>query len=804
MIRVCILSALLLAILVPCLQADIIFAVTTSNQLISFSSAAPGQILSSSPITGLQAGETLLTLDFRPKTAELYGIGATSRVYKIDTTTGVATAVSATPFTPGLSGVDFGSDFNPTVDRLRVVSDNNQNFRADPTTGAVLGAGDTLLFYDPSDSNTGQDPNIIASAYTNNYFGAAVTTLYGIDSTLDILARQGGVDGAAPSANSGRLFTIGALGVDTTSVAGFDISPNGTAFASLNSPSDTSSKLYTVDLSTGAASLLGTIGGPDAMRDIAVLVFSPPDLFSEDLGNNLIRFSSAAPGTNKSSVPITGLQASENILGIDFRPSTGELFGVGSTSRLYTIDTTSGAATVVGAQFSPLLSGTVFGVDFSATADRLRVVSSSDQNLRLNPISGAATVDTTLAYDAGDPNSAANPSVAGLAYDNSFPGATTATAYGVDESLRNLVTVGGPDGAPSANGGILFTIGTLNIATAIGSSGFDILPTGAAFAVFSDPSLNFTLYTVNLTTGDTASVGLLSGAVRATAAAPAGQPQFSAVTTSVNEDAGTMPITVNRTGGTYGTISVDYAATNGTATAGADYTATAGTLIFNEGETSKMILVPIINDNLDEPDETINLTLSYPSGGATLTTPNTAVATIVDNDVALLSDDFEDGAFTWDVLSGDWQESGGTLFNTGTKGKIFAPLPWSPSGASTCTTCTIEVDMQSGAAFSNKVFLEAWFQDNSNKVELILKEDLDKWILKQRAGNAIVAKGKFITGVINPNQMYHVVLSFDGTNFQVTVDGVPIITLAAAATPSGNVGFKVKNTVGTFAGILVY
>jgi hypothetical protein len=67
---------------------------------------------------------------------------------------------------------------------------------------------------------------------------------------------------------------------------------------------------------------------------------------------------------------------------------------------------------------------------------------------------------------------------------------------------------------------------------------------------------------------------------------------------------------------------------NGTASAGSDYTSTSGTLTFNQGETSKTISIPIVNDGVFEADETVNITLSSPTGGATLGTPATATLTI--------------------------------------------------------------------------------------------------------------------------------------------------------------------------------
>jgi CSLREA domain-containing protein len=107
--------------------------------------------------------------------------------------------------------------------------------------------------------------------------------------------------------------------------------------------------------------------------------------------------------------------------------------------------------------------------------------------------------------------------------------------------------------------------------------------------------------------------------------------KFSASAYSVNEGNNTATITVNRTGSTSGTVGVNYATSNGTATAGSDYTAKSGTLSFASNETTKSFTVPIINDNKGgEGNETVRLTLSSPTGGATLGSPSTAVLTIIE------------------------------------------------------------------------------------------------------------------------------------------------------------------------------
>ena len=119
-----------------------------------------------------------------------------------------------------------------------------------------------------------------------------------------------------------------------------------------------------------------------------------------------------------------------------------------------------------------------------------------------------------------------------------------------------------------------------------------------------------------------------------TASGSPGTLQFSAASYSEAEDAGNATITVTRTGGSTGAVSVSYATSDGSAIANSDYTPASGTLNFAEGELTKTFNVPLIDDPSAEPDENLNLTLSNASGGATLGTPASATLTIVDTDRA--------------------------------------------------------------------------------------------------------------------------------------------------------------------------
>jgi hypothetical protein len=252
-------------------QAELITGLTTTNQLLSFDSAAPNTILGSVSITGLQAGETIGGIDYRPATGGLYGLGSSNQLYVINSTTGVAQLAPTLSTTP--SGTSFGFDFNPVPDRLRLVSDTDQNLRINVDTGATTIDGN--LAFVAGDPNAGANPNIVGSAYTNSFAGATTTTLYGIDSNLDTLVIQN-------PPNNGTLNTVvgSGLGLDVTNEVGFDISgTSGTAYASFT-PTGGISSLYTINLNTGAANQIGVVGNGVVLRGISVAPVPEPSTYA--------------------------------------------------------------------------------------------------------------------------------------------------------------------------------------------------------------------------------------------------------------------------------------------------------------------------------------------------------------------------------------------------------------------------------------------------------------------------------------------------------------------------------------------
>ena len=233
--------------------------------LVRFDTTAPMTVTTVGALSG--AAAQLDGIDFRPADGRMYGYqSSTGNIYLVNTGSGATTLVStSTSPVPNLMGIDF----NPAADRLRVVGAGDQNLRINVATGATLIDG--TLAYAAGDANAGVNPNIIDAAYTNNdNLPATGTTLYYLDYLLNTL-----VTTASP--NAGVLNTVGALGLIVDSFLGFDIFTDGsgvnTAFASLRVAGNQG--LYNINLATGAASMVGSLG-LDSLNGLALATVPEP------------------------------------------------------------------------------------------------------------------------------------------------------------------------------------------------------------------------------------------------------------------------------------------------------------------------------------------------------------------------------------------------------------------------------------------------------------------------------------------------------------------------------------------------
>lgn len=440
-------------------------ALTNTNSIVKYNARNLAMPASTTAITGLPSGEKIVSIDYRPATGQLYAVGTSSRLYFINEQSGLATALGSAAFTPAINGSTAAINFNPTVDRIRLVTPTGQNLRLHPEQGTVVATDGSI--------NGGTTPSIGAVAYTNSVAGAATTQLFDIDFTQDKLYLQN-------PPNAGTLEEVGSLGVDFAGVGNFDILPDNSSALAVTYDNNVST-LFTVNLTSGKAEKVGVFG----LAVIGIAFKTNAVAFAATADNKLYRFDPTNPMMN--SVSFVGLLTNETVVGLDFRPATGTLYAITNQSRLLTVNTASGQVTVVGVAFTPALSGICFGFDFNPMVDRIRLVSNTGQNLRLHPDLG-----TVVATDGNlNPNT---PAISGAAYTNNFVTTTSTALFVIDYTTNMLYNQNPP------NNGTLVPIGSLGI-DVDSENGFDIGgSSNSAFALFKVGGMT-AVYSVNLTTG---------------------------------------------------------------------------------------------------------------------------------------------------------------------------------------------------------------------------------------------------------------------------------------------------------------
>ena len=691
--------------------------ITTTNSLISFDTANAAIVNPPLAITGQAANESFVGIDFRPQNGLLYGLatspvtsGSAVRLFAISTRTGVATPLTATPsifvnefvfstIPVPITGTGFGFDFNPAVDRIRVVTDTGFNFRINPNTGELVDGDPNTNGVQPDGAQSGSTATASGAAYTNDspnsiaIFTQPATTLYVIDADSDRLSLQ-----SDPNAGTETFvadITLNGQPLDFTEVNGFDIPAGvnaaannapatGLAFASLTTARGT--RLYTIDLTTGAATDLGPIaGGTAPYNGLAIQTVQPGTgtsgtplvgvSTSSGPGGFLSRFNSANPADGQLSQGITGVAGGETLVGFDFRPQTGQLYGLAinataDTGTLYLIDPQTRTATTVGTAGSVAFTtnGTTavdfpdpatvgYGFDFNPTVDRIRVVTGTGLNFRINPITGAP-VDGDNGGAPGsvaniNPDADINGATNGLdasAYTNSFAqmlgNVGPTTLYGLNSATDSLYIQSNP------NGGVTTLVGAIRL-TAGGpaidftfANGFDIqagvrtnasntaVQSGFGLAALTVAGTT-SLYRIDLTSGiatnlgpvGVGSGGPLSGLTAADT--PVGTVAFTGATFGGTEG-GNATITLTRTEGSVGAFTATVIVTGGTATAGTDFTAGPYTVNFADGQMMATLTIPIATDSLTEGNETVNLTLSASTNGSVRGAQSTATLTITD------------------------------------------------------------------------------------------------------------------------------------------------------------------------------
>jgi hypothetical protein len=541
-------------------------ALLSNNMLVAFPSVLASGFDTPVTITGLTAGDTLVSIDRRPQNGFLYGLGynatlGTVQLYSISSQSAMAAPigmvgqfVAADGTTPVRIGVDattvFGMDFNPTVDRVRVVNSAGQNFRINPNNGALVDFDANTLGVQMDGGINGPTMSVQETAYTNSSPNVTVTTQYTVDQTIDAVCIQN-------PPNNGTQTMCMPLSVPVETVQGFDI-PSSVTVTTANSVATglgtavvrasgrTQDELVNINLSSGAVTTLGPVN-PTGI--IGVALQSPaaiPPLFalSSD-GTQLFRILSTALAS-PAMVTIANVTPGETLVGIDYRPQTGQLFSFGvnaatDTGTVYIIDPQTGAASVVGSaglvafvttagavvDLPPVSAG--YGFDFNPTVDRIRVVTGTGLNFRLNPNNGEP-VDSNATTAGTNPDGNINAQPAGstgvtaAAYTNSFGQSLTGgvtTQYVIDATSNSLFIQNPPNnGTLTAAQPITLNGNPLDFTEA---NGFDIPSsvrvttsaapaTGSGFAALTVGTAT-RLYSIDLSNGRATDLGALPAGV---------------------------------------------------------------------------------------------------------------------------------------------------------------------------------------------------------------------------------------------------------------------------------------------------
>jgi hypothetical protein len=348
---------------------------------------------------------------------------------------------------------------------------------------------------------------------------------------------------------------------------------------------------------------------------------------------------------------LTGLEPGFAPAAIDWRPADAKLYlltlNITGTDklRLYAVDPVTGVATQTGAEStspaaddSPALS---YGMDFDPVSGLLRVVAGT-ANFTIDANTGVATNRTGLAFAIGDPSIPSGPpNPLDVAYDRNLPGGAATTLFAIHQSPgapTRLVRIGGVDGSPSPDDGVTSTVGDLAPAftPAPTGGGFDVGDRSAIAYGLVNAAFSAELYRVNLATGAGAPIGSLGLDVSDVAVAPAAVVAFASSSVSAFEG-GSATVTLTRGGATSSATTVDVATSDGSATAGSDYTATTTQLVFAPGETTKPLTIPTTQDSVDEGRESFTVEITAARGSLTrgaVATRRLATVVINDDDAA--------------------------------------------------------------------------------------------------------------------------------------------------------------------------
>lgn len=476
--------------------------VTASGATITIDNRT-GAVLSRVAITGLDAGETVVDADYRHADGRIWILSSASKLYSVDNATNVATLRST--LNPTLTpGVTYAVDFNPVVDRLRVIGSNGENLAVNVESGAVT--VDSVL--------TGPMGGfeVTHSAYTDTFVTATgrATRLFNLDKTNNALYGQNPAAGGVQTPQASLLVTA------PTDIIGFDLPVDRTTGLA---PMVVGGQLALYSINTSAtanaATKLGNITLNAGETPVAYTQKkrANPTVVGLTQGNQFFTFRYLQPQFISTLSTAFTLPMGEKLLGMDYSTNTGDATNrpqslyVLTSTNLYQTNSSTAPASLTGARAlsggTPLDNTIDYSVDFNPVNGGLRVVGSDDTNRAITIIS---TVAATIAN-----NTAIAPTARDLvahAYGSSIPGSTTIRLLAADATAREFVDQGPGTGTTTSLNAIPFAVAR--------SSAFDIRYPDDAVVVFASkatPTDRTTLYIASAIPAGGINVGSVIGQI---------------------------------------------------------------------------------------------------------------------------------------------------------------------------------------------------------------------------------------------------------------------------------------------------
>lgn len=457
----------------------------------------------------LDMGEVILDVDYRNAEGMLYALtrkGTEGRIVRIEPRTGVIARVSllsadagdtvgeAAPYS-GLSATEsYTMDFNPSVDRLRVIGSDGSNLRIDVLTGETI--TDTRI--------TPAGAKVAGIGYRDDFNPAPGS---GRAAPLFSIALVAGSTKVFPTnANAGTLDEANSkdLGLSVSDViSGYDVNPlNNRGIAIFAGSGGT--RVYNIDpaaASGSAASQLGVLPklpGSETYAGIALVTSANPTVTALNNNNELVTFRALEPALISASTPVS-VEAGDKLIGIDFRQSDRVLYGLALSGKVYNL--TTPASPTMTASTGMLSSSANYTLDFNpaSSPNKLRLIDSLSNN---------HVIDVEAASRSDKPaissTTAVTPVIAGLAYTNNFRGSTATQLLAIDRanSTLNLIAITAPTPpAVAPVEGALTLVSVLGITLDPGSAvGFDVSGHGndnQLLMARTSNAGNFTLYRVS-------------------------------------------------------------------------------------------------------------------------------------------------------------------------------------------------------------------------------------------------------------------------------------------------------------------